>query len=281
MTIFTVHAAAEQGPSPRVAVTDLAYAQEVAQYFNVSKSKGNNTLNANAHSVATTSSESGTYAEGAYSYIEQRELGGFTNDIRGALLKGTSFRLVQGKVFDAGTPQSTKAEQVLNQIQTGKIASSRRQPEVKDIIARIKKGEFNGADYVLFGTLTSIEFRDQLSPLQGTTSNSYMFSLDVVADFSLISTRNYEIKAAFSAQGAGNDTKLISNRGDIVRPNRGKVIRETSQTLASNVFEQIADQIASSDRNLDRNIRGLNNPGETRIGRDVRAGEPEQVIILK
>ena len=38
----------------------------------------------------------------AYSYIEQRELGGYTNDIKGAILQGTYFRLVQGKGFDAG-----------------------------------------------------------------------------------------------------------------------------------------------------------------------------------
>ncbi len=232
-----------QGPSPRVAVTDLAYTQAVSQYFEAATMKSSSNVSANQNGFAASAQSSGTRVAGTYSYMEQRELGSFTNDIRGAMLKSGSLRLVQGKGFDAGAPQPTKAEQVLNQIQTGKIAKPVRQPEVHDIIARIKKGEFNGADYVLYGTLSSMEFRDQVSPLQGTTSASYQFSLDLVADFSLINTKTYEIKAAFSAQGAGNDTKLLSNRGDIVAPNRGRVMRDTSQSLAANVYEQLAEQL--------------------------------------
>jgi hypothetical protein len=262
-------------------VTDLAYTQAVSQYFEVAKAKGSSTLNANARSITATSNASGTYVAGSYSYVEQHELGSFTNDIRGALLKGTAFRLVQGKVFDSGAPQATKAEQVLNQMQTGKVAVPVRQPEVKDIVARIKKGEFNGADYVLFGTLSSIEFRDELSPLQGTSSASYLFSLDLVADFSLINTKTYEIKAAFSAQGAGNDTKLLSNRGDIVRPNRGRVMRETSQTLAASVYDQIAEQLGLSDANMARGIRDSTAPSRASESRMGQPAAQEQVIILK
>ena len=281
LTLLGCSAWAKDNASPRIAVTDLAYSQNVSQYFQVAQTNASSTLNANRHSIAATSTESGTYASGTYSYIEQRELGSFTNDIRGALLKGTTFRLVQGKSFDFGAPQSSKAEQVLNQIKTGKMAVPVRQPDVKNIITRIKNGEFNGADYVLFGTLSSVEFRDEVSPLQGTSSDSYQFSLDLVADFSLINTRNYEIKAAFSAQGAGNDTKLLSNRGDIVRPNRGKVIRETSQTLAKSVFDQIIDQLGLTDRNLDKaggDARAATDAGDSRVA---RAAEQGQVIILK
>ena len=236
-------ALAQSSTSPRVAVTDMAYTQQVRQYFEAATLKSSGGVSANQHGIVATHQASGTYVAGTHSYMEQRELGSFSNDIRGALLKGGVFRVVQGKRFDDGGPQHTKAEQALNQIQTGKMAKLVRQPEVHDIIARIKKGEFNNADYVLFGTLTSLEFRDQLSPLQGTTSASYQFSLDLVADFSLINTKSFEIKSSFSAQGAGNDTKLISNRGDIVAPNRGRVMRETSQSLAANVYEQLADQL--------------------------------------
>lgn len=280
MMLFGSIGWAQTSLPPSVAVTDIAYTEAVSQYFQVAKVRGSSTLNANDHSIAATSHESGTYVSGTYSYVEQRELGSFTNDIRGALLKGTAFRLVQGKVFDSGAPQATKAEQVLNQMQTGKMAVPKRQPEVKDIVARIKKGEFNGADYVLFGTLTSIEFRDELSPLQGTTSASYLFSLDLVADFSLISTKTYEIKAAFSAQGAGNDTKLLSNRGDIVRPNRGSVMRETSQTLAASVYDQLVEQLGLSDPNMARGVRDSTMPSRNRES-GMRQPAQEPVIILR
>lgn len=248
-------ATAQAQPVSRIAVTDLAYTQAVSEYFEAATYKESGSLQANRYSASANYQASGTYVAGSYSYMEQRELGSFTNDIKGALLKGTSFRLVQGKGFDAGNPQPTKAEQALNQIQTGKVAKPVRQPEVKDIIARIRKGEFSGADYVLFGTLSHVEFRDQFSPLQGTTSATMQYGLDLLADFSLINTKTFEIKASFSAQGAGNDTKLLSNRGDVVPPNRAKVMRETSQSLALNVYEQIVSQLGYSDPNMARGVR--------------------------
>lgn len=281
MALFASTAWAQTNASPRIAVTHLAYTQEVSQYFQVAKVGGSSTLNTNTHGFATTSNETGTYAAGSYSHINQYELGSFTNDIRGALLKGTAFRLVQGRAFVSGDPQATKAEQILNQIKTGKMALPKRQPEIKDIVARIKKGEFNGADYVLFGTLSSIEFRDELSPLQGTTNGSYLFSLDLVADFSLISTKTFEIKAAFSAQGAGSDIKLLSIRGDIVRPNRGGVMRETSQTLAVSVYDQLVEQLGLSDPNMAREIRGATVPSRTIEAHMGQPAAQEQVTILK
>lgn len=267
---------------PRIAVTDLAYTQEVSQYFEAATRQDKGTLNANGTSMAATQQSSGTYVAGRYSYVEQRELGSFTNDVKGALLKGTTFRLVQSKTFDAGEPQPSKAEQALNQVQTGRMAKPVRQPQVRDIVARIRKGEFAGADYVLFGTLTSLEFRDSLSPLQGTNSASHIFSLDVVADFSLISTRTQEIKASFSAQGAGSDTKLLSTRGDVQPPNRGKVIREASRALAANVFEQFTEQIGMAEPGLARQLR----PGEAPLNAPVSAPavapvKREEVTILR
>lgn len=242
-------------PVPRIAVTDLAYTQAVSEYFEAATYQESSKYQANRNSASGSHQASGTYVAGSYSYLEQRELGSFTNDIKGALLKGTAFRLVQGQGFDAGNAQPTKAEQALNQLQTGKMTKPVRQPEVKDIIARIRKGEFSGADYVLFGTLSHVEFRDQFSPLQGTTSATMQYGLDLLADFSLINTKTFEIKAAFSAQGAGNDTKILSNRGDVMPPNRSKVMRETSQSLALNVYEQFASQLGYSDPNMARGVR--------------------------
>jgi len=252
---FSLMSTAQSQPIPRIAVTDLAYTQAVSEYFEAATYKESGQYQANRFSESGSYKASGTYVAGSYSYLEQRELGSFTNDIKGALLKGTAFRLVQGKGFDAGTTQPTKAEQALNQVQTGKMAKPVRQPEVKDIIARIKKGEFSSADYVLFGTLSHVEFRDQFSPLQGTTSATMQYGLDLLADFSLINTKTFEIKASFSAQGAGNDTKILSNRGDVMPPNRAKVMRETSQSLALNVYEQFADQLGYSDPNMARGVR--------------------------
>lgn len=279
--ISAISVAAWAQTAPAIAVTDLAYSQAVAQYFEAATYKSNSNLAATRNSLNASESSSGTYVAGNYSYIEQRELGSFTNDLKGALLRGTSLRLVQGKGFDAGTPQSSKAEQVLNQMQTGKMAKPVKQPEVKDIIARIKKGEFPGADYVLFGTLSSVEFRDQLSPLQGSSSATYQYSLDLLADFSLINTKTYEIKAAFSAQGAGNDTKILSIRGDIVAPNRAKVMRETSRTLAQSAYEQLVEQLGYSSPSMANRVRpAMGNQGSPAAPSN-GSNANEQVQILR
>ncbi|NMM81833.1 hypothetical protein B2J86_13025 [Acidovorax sp. SRB_14] len=285
-------AAPAQNP-PRIAVTDLAYAQQVSEYFEAGTYQRSSQMSARgsashglyggsgSHSMQASAQASGTYVAGRYSYIEQRELGAYTNDIKGALLRGTTFRLVQGKGFDAGAPQPSKAEQVLHQVQGGKMVPPVRQPQVNDIIARIKKGEFNGADYVLFGVVSSIAFSDALSPLQGTASATHQYGLDLLADFSLIHTRTYEIKAAFSAQGTGNDTKILSGRGDIAPPNRAKVMRETSQSLAQSVFQQLGEQLGATDPGLARGVRpALALPLQG--GQPLAAPQPqEQVLILK
>ena len=295
---------------PRIAVTDLAYAQQVSEYFEAGTYQRSSQMSAQAsasgshshgryggggsyggsQSVQASEQASGTYVAGRYSYIEQRELGAYTNDIKGALLRGTTFRLVQGKGFDAGAPQPSKAEQVLGQVQGGKMARPVRQPQVDDIIARIRKGEFSGADYVLFGVVSSIEFSDALSPLQGTSSATRQYGLDLLADFSLIHTRSYEIKAAFSAQGSGNDSKILSSRGDIAPPNHAKVMRETSQSLAQSVFQQLSDQLGYSDAGLARGVRptvvvplpgNAYQPQQQQQQQQSPQQQPEQVLILR
>ncbi|MDZ7864987.1 hypothetical protein [Acidovorax sp.] len=296
VTALTWSAGAQaQNAAPKIAVTDLAYAQQVSEYFvagayqrSAQMSAGGSASHgmyggSGSHSMQASEQASGTFVAGRYSYIEQRELGGYTNDIKGALLQGTYFRLVQGKGFDAGKPQNSKAEQVLNQVQTGKMAAPQAQNQVANVVARIKKGEFAGADYVLFGVVSSINFTDALSPLQGTSSATRQYGLQLLADFSLINTRTYEIKAAFSAQGEGNDTKILSNRGDIAPPNRAKVISETSRSLAQSVYEQLAGQLGYTDAHLARGVRPPPPPVVYQGGGQPMPvpQQPDQVLILK
>ncbi len=297
---FAVMASFVHAQAPvKIAVTDLAYAQTVSQYFEAGTYQRSSQMSASSRSsgamsvgpygaaavgasqqrMSASEQASGTYVAGTYSYIEQRELGAYTNDIRGAILQGTNFHLVQGKQFDVGAPQQSKAEQALNQVQTGRMAAPVRQPSVTDVITRIRKGEFNGADYVLFGVVSTIDFTDQLSPLQGTSSSTRQYGLSLLADFSLINTRTYEIKAAFSAQGEGNDTRILSSRGDMVVPNRAKVMRETSRSLAASVFDQLATQLSYTDTRMGNGVRPME-PVSMPM-RQVPVEQPSQVIILR
>ena len=260
--------------APGIAVTDLAYTERVEEYFAAGKFESTSTLQSGGRIDMASVQTKGSYMEGTSSYIEQRELGGFSADVRSAILRGTTFRLVQGQGFDQGPPKNTEAERAFNAVNSGKIEPRTKHPEVTDIIDRIKKREFSGAEFVLFGTLTDIQFRDQFSPIQGTTSGSQIFSLDVVAEYNLINTKTFEIASAFSAQGSGSETKLISNRGDVLPPNRARVVRDASKSLAQDLFSQLSDQLSLQDSTAGRIRQAPSNAPSPGTGSKPKANEP-------
>jgi hypothetical protein len=233
---------------PKIAVTDLSYEEKVQEYFHVIsahqkssyKERSRDRERETPHSYSASSSGSvnaqseGSYYEesGINSYIEQGELHKFVADVKGEMLRSGYYRVFQGR------PVAKKDMETLF-----------------DIIKRIKKGDYQGADFVLFGTVSSIEFRDEMTPVQGSDAESYIFSLELVADFNLINTKTYEIKAAFSAMGEGQDTKLLStSRGGRIKPNRGRVISEVSKSLGYDVARQLEEQFnpAGAGRGMDR-----------------------------
>ncbi len=224
-------ACASFAAEPKIAVTDLTYEEKVSEYFRVVSAKSKSSVNASSSERDTPNTyssrdrinakhESSYYeAEGTYTYIDRGELRNYTADLKGAMLKGGGVRLVQARPY-SGPPTE----------------------KIYDIIGRIKKGFYPGADYVLFGTVSNIAFRQESMQLPGTTSLTGVLSLDLVADFSLINTRTYEVKAAFSASGSGQDTKILSRPGDHVAFNRGKVISETSKSLADAAYAEMMSQ---------------------------------------
>lgn len=219
----------------KIAVTDLAYAERVSGYFHLVDYHNKSSVRASestrerdsfeSSSASSRSSYSGksqtdyTEVESSYSYIEYGELRKFVGDIKGEILKTGDFKLSQAK------PYTAKGSE-----------------KIYDIISRIKKGAYPGADYVLFGTVSELDFRDEVNPIIGTDTLSNTFSLMLVAEFSLINTRTYEVKAAFSATGEGQDVRVVTG-GSRVVPSRGKVVSEVSKSLGVDVARQINEQL--------------------------------------
>ena len=253
-------------PPPKVAVTDLAYEERVSEYFRVVAANEKSSLRASGRESERESdygyarrssgslnakSESSYYeAEGTYSYIERGELRKFTADIKGEMLKSGRFQLVQGKPF----------------------TDSKHVERLYDVIARVRQGMYPGADYVLFGSINSMEFRQEANPIDHTNTVSHTLSLELVAEFSLISTRDYKIKAAFSAMGTGQDVKLMTSRGGRVVLNRGKVVSEVSKSLGEDVARQFDEQLGG--------IRGDDSRGDGSY-RTREESNREEVIIFR
>lgn len=249
---------------PKVAVTDLAYEEKVREYFKIVTASEKSSLRASGReseresdmayarrgSASLNAKSESNYAsvEGTYTYIDRGELRKFTADIKGEMLKSGRYQVVQGKPF----------------------TDAKDTEKLYDVIARIKKGMYPGADYVLFGSINSIEFRQEANPIDHTDTVSHTLSLELVGEFSLINTRNYQVKAAFSAMGTGQDVKLLSSRGGRVVLNRGKVASEVSKSLGQDVARQIDEQFA-----------GIYGDGDSAMSGRRNEEAKQEVIIFK
>jgi len=202
--------------APKVAVTDLAYEASVEQYIHVVSARDDHQQSYYGASGSSSYDEYTTQN----SYLEQTEIRRFAGDIKGQMLKTGMFQLIQGTPY------------------TATVGSS-----VYDVIQRIKAGQFEGADYVLFGTLSDIDFTQDMNELANTDSYSAVLALTLVADFSLIDTRTYEITSAFTAMGEAQDTKLINDRDIHVSLNRPQVVRDVSRSLGEDVARQLSEQL--------------------------------------
>ncbi len=223
----------------KIAVTDLAYTDRVSGYFHQTNyhhqdsardsQSGQQHEGYDSYSTSSSQHSQTDYSEtdSRYSYVEYGELRKFVGDIKGEILKSGGFQLSQAQ------PYTVKDNE-----------------KVYDIISRIKKGAFPGADYVLFGTVSELDFRDEASPIIGTDNLSNTFSLMLVAEFSLINTHTYQVKAAFSATGEGQDVRIVSG-GSRVAPSRGKVVSEVSKSLGIDVARQLNGQLGGgNDENV-------------------------------
>ena len=216
ISIFGLVCAFGAQAAPKIAVTDMAFERQVEEYIH--------TVSAQSRSQANAYSASGSASYNEYeartTYIEQGELRKFSGDIKGEILKSGMFQLVQGTPYTASTNE-----------------------DVYDVIARIKNGDFKGADYVLFGTVSDIDFRQDINEIANTHAHSSVLGLALVADFSLINTRTFAITSAFTAMGEGQDTKLVNGNDLRVTPNRGRVVKDVSKSIGLDVARQLGGQL--------------------------------------
>ena len=181
-----------------------------------------------AHSSPPSTSSSSRLAVAELAYgqhvsgtIDRADLRKLTADIRSGIQKSGRFQLVQGK----------------------SSADARNNDRLGDIVGRVKSGLYSGADYVLFGEISSYEFRQEANPIKSTDTVSHTLSLDLVGEFTVISTKNFAVKTRFSATGEGQDVRLMTGQGGRVVLNRNKVISEASRSLGEEVTKQLEEQL--------------------------------------
>lgn len=223
----------------KIAVTDLSFEERLGAYFQSYEMKGryesSNSSSSSRGGFGSSRDRNSDHSREREEFqvksstdykliIDRGELHKFSADIKGGLLN-SGHTLVQGRPW---VQKNTEG--------------------LYDIIGRIKSGHFPGADYVLWGTISAIDFQQDDAPVIGSTAVSHTLSLSLTAEFSLISTKTYKVVAAFSAFGEGSDTKLTSSPGARVSLNRAKVVFETSRSLGNAVANELAASLDSGNR---------------------------------
>jgi hypothetical protein len=152
--------------------------------------------------------------------INYGEIRGLSGPIKGMLLKA-GYKVIQGK------PNVARIDQ---------------NDDYFDIIKRIEAGDFNGADYVLYGVLTGLTQNAHSSPITGTTNTISINDLEIAIDFSLIDTKTHRVVASFIASGSATDNR-IDGEAEGYKPNTTKMVKQ----LSGNLSESVAYHLASQD----------------------------------
>ena len=163
--------------------------------------------------------QSYTKKYGTQRKINYGEIRGLSGPIKGMLIKA-GYRVAQGR------PNVERIDQ---------------NDDYFDIIRRIKSGDFDGADYVLYGVLTGLSLSDNAALITGTQNTMAINSLDIAVDFSLIDTKTFQVVASFVASGFGSDNR-IDGQSEGYKPNYSKMMKQVSGSLSENVAYQLGAQ---------------------------------------
>jgi hypothetical protein len=240
----------------KIAVPDLAYKKEVRSFFyfegasaqsnrqsSISRSSSPNDNRERAYadgmqtgsfvtktdrgmnlnfdsSVASSSSSNYVKTFGEQIQIEYSELIGMSGEVRGALLQ-SGFQLTQTRPVIA-RPDETH--------------------EFFDIVRRIREGEFENADYVLFGVIGLIQNRVVNDPIPNTTRFTKKTEVSMLVDYSLVDTYTLVVKSAFTANVLANDTRLMDFNSPTYPPDIARMLGDISKKLSTQVTQRMTEQ---------------------------------------
>ena len=240
----------------KIAVPDLAYKKEVRSFFyfegasaqsnrqsSISRSSSPNDNRERAYadgmqtgsfvtktdrgmnlnfdsSVASSSSSNYVKTFGEQIQIEYSELIGMSGEVRGALLQ-SGFQLTQTRPV---------------------IARPDEAHEFFDIVRRIREGEFENADYVLFGVIGLIQNRVVNDPIPNTTKFTKKTEVSMLVDYSLVDTYTLVVKSAFTANVLANDTRLMDFNSPTYPPDVARMLGDISKKLSTQVTQRMTEQ---------------------------------------
>jgi len=176
--------------------------------------------------------------DGNWTYVKQDELGWFSSEIKNAFLTDGRFRLINPRKFDYGERRTSSARAARNIAEGDRIRET-DENDLLDYNKRIKNGEFDDAELVLFSRLIDIRFSENTFKFPNSDSQTIEASLTVLCDFQLVNRKTLEVIRAFQVQSDGADT-VIASPASAPSPNRLKMLREVSVAIGKDVKRELA-----------------------------------------
>ncbi len=233
---------------PSVGVADLIYTTEVKTPIKYTQSS-----HSSSESGYGYSSQSSSIDTQVVSRVE-KNMKMFSAAVKGALIKSRQFTVVDAAPT-IKTWQSNKKD-ILSVIQAMDVASVPPVNIPKESSVAIKNAESapesavttnnandNQPDYILIGYLNNVSAYENRNPIMGTNKTSAIYNIDLSVDYKLVNTKTKQIIAAFTAAGHGGEVKLLNDPDQQVNYNVPKLIKDASDSLASDVMDNLTTQI--------------------------------------
>mgnify|MGYP000001618464 CR=1 FL=1 len=217
-----------------VAVTDLSLKKDVQEFFYdekfnyksnlqtsnasmpVGEDKSAQFPNVNANAEASYSKQFGTKRVVSYS-----EVRGLNADIKRALITA-GYKVIQ--------PAPNVA------------AKENEDDSFFGLKKRILNGDFHDAEFVLHGTVVSVDSRATTDHIQGTSDFSYKLENAIIAEFTLINTETMQVVASFTAMGSGQDMYLGKANAQYV-PNMNRINKDLLSSFSQDAQKKLLDQL--------------------------------------
>lgn len=227
-------AAAPVAKTPNsVAVTDLSIKREAREFFYDEKFdiKSNlqtsNTAAPDADGRTVQVPNFSAQTEGSYSkqfgtkhVVSYSEVRGLNADIKATLLRA-GYKVVQP---------------------APNVAREKEDDSFFSLKKRILNGDFYDAEFVLHGTVVSVDSRSMKEPIQGTTDYAYKLENSIIVEFVLVNTETMQVVAAFNASGIGQDLYLGKAYANYV-PNTHRVAKDLLSSFSQDAQKKLLDQL--------------------------------------
>lgn len=152
--------------------------------------------------------------------VSYTELRGLMVDLRGALSSaGYAVRFVN--------PTNTK------QIEQGPALTFQE---------RLLTGEFGDAEFVLIPNIVDVARRLTKEPIQGSKDFSNRLELNLVAEFSMVDTKDMKVVAAFNAYGNGTDMYIGRESATFV-PDTARISRDLISSFGEDAKRKLIAQL--------------------------------------